>query len=56
MTDLLEPLKKVKKIYASPMLFRHGDVRSLTRSGGAGYSGRENDDRSYEKTMTLKMR
>jgi hypothetical protein len=33
MTDLLEPLKKVKKIYASPMLFRHGDVRSLTRSG-----------------------
>ena len=36
MTDLLKPLQKVKKIYASPMLFRHGDVRSLTRSGASG--------------------
>lgn len=36
MADLIKPLQKEKKIYASPILVRHGDVRSLTQSGPSG--------------------
>jgi hypothetical protein len=38
MSDLPNPQQAVKKLYTSPKLVRHGDVRGLTQGGSAGPS------------------
>ena len=40
MSDLPNPQQAVKKLYTSPKLVRHGDVRGLTQSGSL--NGMEN--------------
>ena len=42
MTDLPNPQQAVKKLYTSPKLVRHGDVRGLTQAGTTGNSEMSN--------------
>jgi hypothetical protein len=49
MTDLTNPYQAVKKLYTSPKLVRHGDVRGLTQAGTSGMAEMANDGDKKKK-------